>query len=226
MPSKITDTTTVEYVPFNFEGYIDSLKEYFGQYRFFDKWKRYWLDIFLELDEEVKTYITTFPNSNPIKQRISKAYEMFQVDHVTDYGTFTFHFDVEEMHTIKEKLKVPIGVIKRTDFYIDPDTPYMKEKLDDQRLPYFVRMAGIKESFIVADGNKRVRARIEQGERDFRGYIFWPEHAQRIFFGPLELYFYLFLYEMNYMHASMTENPSEANVLSVTQMHLRANAAT
>ncbi|TYS59523.1 hypothetical protein FZC76_22085 [Sutcliffiella horikoshii] len=232
MPSKFSPTTPVEYVPFDFGGYFDSMKEYFGEYTFFEKWKRYWMEIFHEQDEKLKRYIKMFPNTNPIMQRAAqhpslmlKDYEMFQVDHITDYGTYCFHFDVEAMHTIKDAQQVPVDVIRRSDIYIDPDTPHIKEKLEDERLPYFVRMAGIKDSFICADGNKRVRARIERGDKDFKGYTFWPEHAERIFFSPMDFYFYIFLYEVNAMYNKMMENPHEENILSVTQMHLQANAA-
>jgi len=51
-------------------------------------------------------------------------------------------------------------------------------------LPYFVRLFGIKDSFICVDGNKRVKAMAERGDQDFRGYVFYPEHVERAFFGP------------------------------------------
>ncbi|MBG9547315.1 hypothetical protein ACOSZF_22325 [Cytobacillus firmus] len=224
MPCTFTATTPVEYVPYDFECYIDSFKNYFGQYTFFDEWKQFWLEIFHKEDEKVKSYVKASPNSNPIMQSTEEDYEMFHIEHETDYGTFTFHFNVEAMHTIKETMQVPVGVINRVHIYIDPDTPYIEEKLKDQRLPYFVRMAGIEKSFICADGNKRVKARIEKGETDLKGYIFWPQHVQRIFFIPLELCFYMFLQELNHMRTNQIENPSEANVLRTTQMHLLANA--
>ncbi|KIY21743.1 hypothetical protein UB32_12260 [Mesobacillus subterraneus] len=51
-------------------------------------------------------------------------------------------------------------------------------------MPYFVRLFGIKDSFICVDGNKRVKAMAERGDQDFRGYVFYPEHVERAFFGP------------------------------------------
>lgn len=232
MPFKFTGNTPMEYVPFDFEGYIDdSCKELFGHYSFYEKWRQYWIGIFHEHDESVKAYIKKFPNSNPIMERIkhypslqSNRYEMYQAEHITDFGIFTFHFDVEAMHALKGRLGVPIETINREDLYMDPDTPFYKRKIEDKRLPYFVRIYGVEDPFVCADGNKRMKARIENGNRRFQGYVFYPEHVERIFFSRLDFYFYIFLREVDFMYGSMEEDSREENVLSVTQVFLQANA--
>ncbi|UTE72816.1 hypothetical protein M1I95_21745 [Rossellomorea marisflavi] len=232
MPVKFTPSTPAKYVPFDFEGYVSSMNTYFGNYSFFDKWLRYWTELFHKLDEDVKLYIKRFPHTNPVMQRILhyptarlKNNEVYHFDHITEFGTFHFHFDVEKMNSFKEKLGVPIEVVKGSTLYIDDDTPYIHDKLKDERLPFFVRVFGVEESFVCADGNKRIKARMNNGEQNFRGYVFYPEHAEHIFFGPLDFYFYIFLYEVNLMYAEMMEKSSEKGVLSVTQLHLQANAA-
>lgn len=87
-----------------------------------------------------------------------------------------------------------------------------------------VRLFGIEKSFICADGNKRVKARIERGDTEFRGYVFYPEHVGRIFFGPQDFYFYMFLYESSLMYGKMKETGNEQGIFSVTQMYLQSNA--
>jgi hypothetical protein len=231
MPVLFTPTTPVTYVPFDFEGYVSSLGTYFGHFSFFEGWKGYWIEMFLELDGQIKDYIKRFPHSNPVIQRLSQhpftgldRYEVFQAEHITDFGTFTYHFDIPAMNHLKEELGVPIEVIKGSDLRIDPKTPLVEGKLEDERLPYFVRIFGIKDAFICADGNKRVKARIERGDTEFRGYVFYPEHVERIFFGPQDYCFYIFMYELNFMYGKMMEKGNEKDVFSVTQMYLQANA--
>lgn len=92
--------------------------------------------------------------------------------------------------------------------------------MEDERFPYFVRLFGIKDSFICVDGNKRVKAMAERGDQDFRGYVFYPEHVERAFFGPQDYYFYIFMYELNLMYGKMMENGNEQDIIGVTQMHL------
>jgi hypothetical protein len=232
MPMLFTPTTRVKYVPFDFEGYLSSLGSYFGHYSFFEEWKDYWLAIFLDFDAQIKDYIQKSPHLNPVTQRVSEypilglePYEVFQYAFKTDFGTFTFHFDVPAMNHLKGELGVPIEIIQGSNLRIDPETPLLEGKLADERLPFFIRFFGIKESFICADGNKRTKARIERGDTEFRGYVFYPEHMGRIFFGPQDLYFYRFLYESSLMYAEMKETGNEQDVFSVTQMYLQAHAS-
>ncbi|MGG0717606.1 hypothetical protein ABE096_08395 [Robertmurraya massiliosenegalensis] len=151
-------------------------------------------------------------------------YEVFQYAFITGFGTFTFHFDVPAMNHLKGELGVPIEIIPGSELRIDPETPFIKEKLEDERLPYFVRMFGLKDAFICADGNKRTKARMERGDTEFRGYVFYAEHAERFFFFPQEFYFYKFLLEVTRMNAQMKENWNERDVFRMTQIYLQANA--
>lgn len=234
MPLKFTPATPMEYVPFDFEGHIDaSCSEKFGHYSFYNEWKQHWVNVFNKLDAGVKTYIERHPGSNPVMERLKgfplyplARYEVYYYELITDHGTFTFHFNVEAMDAFKGKLGVPLEMINEKDLYIDPQTPYYERKLQDKRLPFFVRIAGAKESFICADGNKRIKARMENGERRFRGYVFYADHINRLrlFFSELEFQFYIFLFEVEFMNGNMEEDPSEKNVLSITQFFLQANA--
>lgn len=115
MPMKFTPTTPVTYVPFDFEGFTKSLSATFDRYSFFEEWRQYWMKTFLECDDQIKDYIKRFPGSNPVIQRLSQQpivdldrYEVFQAEHITDFGTFTYHFDIPAMNRIKEKLNVPV----------------------------------------------------------------------------------------------------------------------
>ncbi|QFK71671.1 hypothetical protein F7984_10740 [Pradoshia sp. D12] len=230
MPALFTPLTPVKYVEFNFMGLIDSFGKQFGHLSFFPQWKKYWLDSFLDLDEQIKDYVKEFPNSNPIIQRIKAKpsvsldnYELFQFEHITDYGIYTFHFDVEAMNIIKNNSKIPLETVKLNDLYIDPDTPVLKSKLEDRRKPLLVRMFGIEKAFICADGNKRLKIRIENGEDNFKCHIFYPQNIEDIFFGPLDLYYYTFLHEIEYMHRQILDHPNdEKAIFNVTQLYLQA----
>lgn len=228
MPVLFTPLTPVKYVEYNFTGLIDSFDNLFGHLAFFPQWKKYWLDIFLDLDEQAKDYMKKFPNSNPIIQRMKakpsmllENYELFQFEHITDYGIYTFHFNVEAMKTIKNTSKIPLETVKLNDLYVDPDTPVLKSKLEDRRKPLLVRIFGIDKAYICADGNKRLKIRIENGEKKFKCHIFHPHHIENIFFGPQDLYYYTFLYEIEFMYRQILDDPNdEKAVFNVTQLYL------
>lgn len=192
--------------------------------------EKYWQDIFLESDEQVKEYAEKFPHSNPIVQRMKakpslllEDYELFQFEHITDYGIYTYHFDVEAMKTIKNTTSIPLEIVKLKDLYVDPDTPVLTSKLEDKRKPLLVRMFGVDKAYICADGNKRLKARIGKGEKKFKCHVFYPNHIENIFFGPQDLYYYTFCYEIEFMYRQIIDNPNdEKAVFNVTQMYLKA----
>ncbi|MGG0717637.1 hypothetical protein ABE096_08565 [Robertmurraya massiliosenegalensis] len=61
MPIFFTPTTPARYVPFDFEGYLNSLGDYFGRYSFIEEWKDYWLATFLDCDRQIKEHIGVRP---------------------------------------------------------------------------------------------------------------------------------------------------------------------
>ncbi|KMY41492.1 hypothetical protein [Peribacillus loiseleuriae] len=231
MPVTFTPTTPIQYVEFDFEGYFDSLDELFGHLSFFSQWKQFWLTTFLKLDKEVKVYMEKFPNSNPIIQRIKhqtlipdERYEMFEFEHITDFGSYYFHFDIEKMKEIKNRNLLSTERVHLNYLYVDPTTPIIKNKLQDQRLPFFVRMFGVEKSFICADGNKRIRTRMEEGQTEFEGYVFYPQDLEEAFFGPLDFFYYIHLYEMELMYREMeATGGNEQSIYKVTQLYLQAN---
>ena len=229
MPVLFSAMTPVKYIEFDFEKYLDSSKMTFGHLSFFDEWKRFWLNTFLKLDEDVKDYIQRFPGSNPIMQRIKNYpslsdYEMFQFEHKTDSGSFYYHFNVEKMKYIIRNKNISIEEIDLNHLYIDSTTPLLQNKLKDERLPFFIRMFGFNKPFICVDGNKRITARIQHGENTFKGYVFYPEDIQELFFGPIDYYFYVFHFEMELMYRQIKDfQGQEERVLQVTQLHLQKN---
>ncbi|MBZ5752752.1 hypothetical protein [Metabacillus rhizolycopersici] len=231
MPVTFTPTTPVQYVEFDFERYFDSLEKLFGHLSFFSKWKQFWLTTFLNLDKEVKDYIKKFPDSNPIMQRIKnqmlipdKDFEMFTFEHITDFGSYYLHFDIEKMKEIKNRNLLSIERVNLNHLYIDPTTLVIKDKLEDQRFPFFVRIFGVEKAFICADGNKRIRARLEEGQTEFKGYVFYPQDLEEVFFGPFDFFYYMHLYEMELMYREMESNGgNEQSIYKVTQLYLQAN---
>lgn len=231
MPASFTPTQPMKKIEFDFEGYLNYIGEHIGGLSFFSEWKKYWLETFLEQEEALDEYMKKFPDSNPILQRLkhypefalsNENYEMFQFEHVTDYGTFVLHFDVERVRHFLSSNFVQTETIQLKDLYIDPETPVIREKLQDNREPYFVRMYGTPQAYICIDGNKRIQAKIQEGETSFTGYVFTPEHHEILFFGLTEVYYYILNYEADMILRLMNEGQEERDIYQVTQMVLQA----
>ncbi len=232
MPGTFLPSTSTQYIKFDFDGLLKSCESLFGNLSFFDTWKNYWLNVFLEQDEAIKEYMKKFPDTNPIVQRMKlipkqnqplDGYELYTFEHVTDYGTFYFHFDIAAMNYLKHHQHIPVQEIDLSDIYIDPDTIFLEDKIHDQRFPYFVRMYGTEKPYLCVDGNKRITSRIKQGHKKFQGYVFTPEHIQNVFFGSFEVFYYVFLYECDLMYRTIQETSDENEVLRCTQLYLQAN---
>ncbi|GLH64516.1 hypothetical protein PG301_23550 [Parageobacillus sp. G301] len=84
-----------------------------------------------------------------------------------------------------------------SEFFLDDETIYNAGKVNDNRLPFFARMFAVPHPFIVFDGNKRIMAKIKNGEKSFTGYEFPPQLVANSFFSDLEGWFYALLAEMN-----------------------------
>lgn len=230
MPVSFTPITPVTITEFDFEGLLEAQSNYLGEFSFFQEWKKYWLDIFKDQEEQLQDYIKKFPNSNPILQRIkydpsllSSNYEMFTFEHVTEFGVFHMHFDIEKMKHFQATNKLSKEVLNISDIYIDPDTPVLKEKLQDTRLPYFVRIFGMELPFLCVDGNKRIQARIKNRQQSFDGYVFSIEHCEMMFFGPIDMYYYILLYELNALVLLINQGYDEKSLYQSTQMYLLSN---
>ncbi|OUB44284.1 hypothetical protein [Bacillus thuringiensis] len=231
MPAFFTPTQPMKKIEFDFEGYLNHIGEHIGSVSFFPEWKKYWLEIFLEQEEELDEYMKNFPGSNPILQRLkhypeitlsNEKYEMFQFEHETDYGTYALHFDVERVKHFLSSNSMQTETIQLKHLYIDPETPVLHEKLQDNREPYFVRMYGIPQAYICMDGNKRMQARMQEGETSFTGYVFTPDHHNILFFGLGDLYYYILHYEAEMMLRLINKGKDEMDIYEVTQMYLQA----
>ena len=229
MPISFTPDTPIIMTEFNFEGLLESQAKYLGRFSFFPEWKKYWLNIFLEKEDEVKGYIRKFPDSNPILQRIKHYpsasplnYEMYSFKHTTDFGVFNLHFDIESMKHFQTSNRMNIEEIHISNLYVNPDTPLLKNKIQDKRIPYFIRMYGMEKFFVCADGNKRIQARMKNGETSFEGYVFNPEHYEVMFFESIDMYYYFLMYELNTLFILVQEGYKEKEIYESTQMFFQS----
>lgn len=227
MPAFFTPTTPVKFIELDYEFFFADIEKFFGDLTFYLKWKKYWNDIFVEMDKQIIDYTKNFPDSNPVIQRLKNGYskdeyEMFVYEHNTSGGTIYFHFDVEKMEYIQKNSDLEIVTITKNEVYIDEDTPFIDSKKKDNRLPYFIRMYGTETPFLCIDGNKRLQARIKNGQKSFEGYLFDGELLNHIFLGTPDLYFYAFLRECEFMlQVKNDDNSTLEDVFKQTQMYLQ-----
>lgn len=229
MPVSFTPITPVKITDFDYEGFLNSHSSFLGEYSFFEKWKEYWLEIFMDEEESIRGYIEQFPGSNPVLQRVKyyphlliEDYEVYSFEHITPFGTVELHFDVENMKNFLEVNQLKKETINISQIYVDSETPIIKGKKQDHRIPYFVRMFGTPLSYVCVDGNKRVQARLAEGQTEFEGYVFYPEHHQAMFMCGVDLQYYILMYELNTLVALKEDGYDEKSIYESTQMHLQS----
>jgi len=225
MPHYFTPYTSLTLTNFDYDKFFDSIKTIFGHLSFYNDWCSFWNKVFSEMDNQTKEYMNKYPNSNPILQRVKYnseiySYEMYNYEQITEGGAFYFHFDVEKMKNYIKHYSLPVETLSINSVHIDPETPVISEFADNDDLPFFVRMFGIEKPFICADGNKRIKAKMEKGQRQFKGYIFDDKTIINMFFGVPDEYYYMFFREMELMNRVEKQvNSKEQDILEVTQMY-------
>ncbi|PFS10898.1 hypothetical protein COK55_24410 [Bacillus cereus] len=229
MPVSFTPVTPIKITEFDYKGFLDSQSTYLGEYSFFEKWKEHWLEIFMAEEEAIREYMERFPGSNPILQRVKhyphlliEDYEVYSFEHITPFGTVELHFDVENMKKFLEVNQLEKETLDISRIYVDSETPVIQEKKQDHRIPYFVRMFGTPHSYVCVDGNKRVQVRLAEGQTEFEGYVFYPEHYQTMFICGVDLNYYILMYELNTLVAKKEEGYDEQGIYESTQMYLQS----
>lgn len=229
MPVSFTPVTSIKITDFDYKGVLDSQFTYLGEYSFFEKWKEYWLENFMAEEEVIKDYMEKFPGSNPILQRVKyyphlliEDYEVFSFEHITPFGTIELHFDVESMKKFIEVNQLEKETINISQIYVNSETPVIQEKKQDHRIPYFVRMFGTTHSYVCVDGNKRMQVRLGEGQTEFEGYVFYPEHHQAMFICGVDLKYYILMYELNTLVALKESGYDEQRIYESTQMYLQS----
>ncbi|KAA0748524.1 hypothetical protein DN401_27330 [Bacillus sp. BF2-3] len=229
MPVSFTPVTPIKITDFDYKGVLDSQFTYLGEYSFFEKWKEYWLENFMAEEEVIKDYMEKFPGSNPILQRVKyyphlliEDYEVFSFEHITPFGTIELHFDVESMKKFIEVNQLEKETINISQIYVNSETPVIQEKKQDHRIPYFVRMFGTTHSYVCVDGNKRMQVRLGEGQTEFEGYVFYPEHHQAMFICGVDLKYYILMYELNTLVALKESGYDEQRIYESTQMYLQS----
>ncbi|MFG6150621.1 hypothetical protein [Halobacillus sp. B23F22_1] len=227
MPAYFIPSTPMQVVDFDYEAFFNSFKNRFEHLYFYPEWKNYWLKIFHETENEVLDYVRRFPNSNPVLQRLKHgvapdAYEMYVFEHVTEVGSFYLHFDVEKMKNFQRNASLTKETLSIDELYVDPTTPLNKEQEKDTRMPFFIRMYGTPQPYICVDGNKRIKARIANGQEKFEGYIFEDKDVVDMFFGSPDQYYYIFLRECEFMvKTQILEESTQKDIFQTTQMYLQ-----
>lgn len=233
MPAFFTTGTPLKLVDFNYEAYFKELEKRFGGLSFYSEWKRFWIDIFQEQDQQITNYIKKFPGSNPAMEIMKRPnvpfgfiYEMYTFEYITVGGSFYLHFDVEKMKYIQQKniVSIPIEDIPLEEIYVDPTTPTVKNKLTDQRLPYLTRIYGVDKSFLCVDGNKRIQSKIKYSNvKNIKAYNFDRDQWQNMFFLDCDVYFMALTEELQFMNYLLKEKESEQEILKGTQMYLQSH---
>lgn len=229
MPAHFTSSTPLKFIEYDYEKLFVDYEKYFGNLSFFPRWKEYWINVFIEMDKQIVDYTKKFPNSNPVIQRLKHGfvdtdYEIFVYEHITSGGSFYLHFDVEKMKYFQKNNSLSVKTITKEELDIDPETPLIKNRINDKNLPYFIRMYGIVKPYICVDGNKRIQAQINNGQQSFKGYFFDDNILQGMFLGLPDLYYYAFIRECEHMYQLKSENnTTEKEIFELTQMHLLNN---
>ncbi|MGI2851615.1 hypothetical protein ACRS6Y_15270 [Bacillus cytotoxicus] len=200
-----TPSEPIKYSQFNYEKFLDYVvnNSTLRDLSFIDDWKKFWKDKLQKEDETVQEYIKQNSDTNPLlirakqhPEQFKNRNEMYLYVYRSGHGEdFYFHFDIEKINDFIRLQEPTKLTLKLDDFYIDPDTKYSDNNVQDQRLPFFAPMFTIDKPYILIDGNKRVTARINKGIRSFECYEIHPNILMQSFFTKLEMWFYTLLYE-------------------------------
>ncbi|HDR8160710.1 TPA: hypothetical protein QC072_003596 [Bacillus cereus] len=104
------------------------------------------------------------------------------------------------------KHQVPTERLNTELIYLDPETPYIPEKINDKKYPYFGRMFGITLPFLTIDGSHRIKSQVVNGQNDFTGYIFDENILHNFFVFDIDKDMYLLLYEMEIIGKMISQN--------------------
>ncbi|EMT45700.1 hypothetical protein H919_08650 [Anoxybacillus flavithermus AK1] len=112
------------------------------------------------------------------------------------------HLHYTKFLTVPMKRLVKANKVKKvtldcSQFFLDKETIYEKSRVSNNELPYFAPIFDVPQQYIVVDGNKRIMAKLKNGQRTFTGYAFTPQQVIESFFFELDGWFYRLLAEMS-----------------------------
>ncbi|MFC5541422.1 hypothetical protein ACFPOH_06465 [Ureibacillus suwonensis] len=207
MAYRFTAIEPIRYHEFDYEKFLNFsiANSQLGELPFRKEWKDKWLSILTKYDDDVKKYIESHSDTNPMLERakanpkqFKKRNEMFLYEFTSpNAGSFYFHFDVEKIKRLAEKNRLHKVTLNRFQFYLDKDTPYEKSRIINSSLPIFAPIFAVPQQYVAVDGNKRIMAKLINGERKFSGLALDPQQAVECFFFDLDAWFYRLLREMS-----------------------------
>lgn len=207
MAYRFTAIEPIRYHEFDYKRFLNFaiLNLQLRELPFIKEWRDKWNLILKYYDDDVKKYIEEHPGTNPIQERLKanpkqfkKRNEMFVHEfNSIDGGTYYFHYDVEKMKRLVKANKVKKVTLDCSQFFLDKETIYEKSRVSNNELPYFAPVFAVPQQYIVVDGNKRIMAKLKNGQRTFTGYAFTPQQVIESFFFELDGWFYRLLAEIS-----------------------------
>ncbi|MEH7552902.1 hypothetical protein [Bacillus altitudinis] len=229
MPIYYTQTQTKTY-NFDFQAYLESdvLKNAFGHLSFYPSWIKYWCDELNARDKVELEYARLNPNTNPVLKRYlieKRKIEVFRHELITVAGKYIFQYDVDRLKNFVRQVSLQVQKIDTSTIFVDPNTKFSRNKINDNRLPILVRDFGTEYPFTCIDGNKRIHANLRLNKKKaIDAYVLNPEHSKHFFFRSLDHAFYILNYEIQMMSLEMSSSFDESKVLACTQMYQEENA--
>lgn len=224
MPIKFTATELPIKTEFDFEGYLVNIHKHIKPLFFSDQWVGFWNQNLKHYDLELHNQVDA--GYSPVAARraetgITRDYEVYSFEYLTDHGVYNYQFDIESVKSMVESY--PIEAIKLGEVYVDPETEYIAEKLNHDELPIFVRFYGVSQPFVCIDGNKRLMARIHNGQEEFKAHIIYENQLNGIFFTTLDLLFYLLHAELEYLFRGVNLGKDPYELYKATRLYHALN---
>ncbi|PFW75831.1 hypothetical protein COL23_13415 [Priestia aryabhattai] len=201
----------INYVPFNFERYIVSLKNaspLYSTFKYIDNITESWLSILKKEDEllQDEEYLRGLSESfksyqiEYLLENNKDRYEIFSHQLNFDIGeSFAVHYDIEKIHAALKGNSIEPEYIDLVNSHIEiSPTPYIKSKSLDNRPIYMSFTPLIRSPYTVIDGNHRVNSKLRNGINVMDSYMI--ENPTFSFVFKIEKLFYKFLFEMHFLH--------------------------
>lgn len=215
MPINLNLKTGIKYVPFDFEKYVQSLKEdssLFASFKYFNTVTDNWLELLRKEDERLKDNIYLEKLSQEeesrrkayVSQNKKQGYEVF--DHQLDFNcgeSFVMHYDIEKIHASVNHYNIePVQIDITNPLIKYNQTEFFQAKVNDNT-PIFISFTPlINNPYTVIDGNKRCTAKVAKGITVLQGYTI--ENATTTLMFEIDKLFYKFLYEMHLIHIQLS----------------------
>lgn len=208
----------LKFYNFSFHKYFKLMSQnnLLQNYTHFKEFRIFWSNRLTSKDNNLKKILKSDPNYNPLFEKPvgSKGrYETYCFEFKSNHGEmYYFTFDVNEMDNYLTKHQVPVERLNTELIYLDPETPYIPEKINDKKHPYFGRMFGITLPFLTIDGSHRIKSQVVNGHNDFTGYIFDENILHKFFVFDIDKDMYLLLHEIEIIGRMVSQNIHPDNV--------------